>query len=322
MKKILLISIFLCLLINMASTQNSLTVCEGEQIYLVVYPPAGSTIQWQSSPDGITYSDIPFGTLDTMPAGVIQSKMFYRAEILGQQCNPYFSEIYEIDVVQNPSAAIAGVDTVVTGTSIQLYATAPAIGQGGWTILSGSNGNFNNAGLPDATFTGLLDSTYTLLWTVSNAPCNSTTDTLVVKFEDIGLPTITCNNQSLYIHPTDNAGPTSWGCSGIVAGAGSDTDGAANTALIVANCPAPTAAGVCDNLVAFGFSDWYLPAYNELDCMRNNATAIGGFSNAIYWSSTEGTGIFTANARYRTFPSGTSGYGSKSNSYRIRCVRK
>jgi hypothetical protein len=82
-------------------------------------------------------------------------------------------------------------------------------------------------------------------------------------------------------------------------------DGAANTASIMALSPSPTLGSsiqTCDNLVLNGFSDWYLPSYNEL-CLAINRTvqlALSQIPNATqlftlttsgnqlkyYWTST------------------------------------
>ena len=114
-----------------------------------------------------------------------------------------------------------------------------------------------------------------------------------------------------------------WGCVGITTLANDLNNGAVNTSLIVQLCGLTTAAGICDTLVSYGHSDWYLPSYNELECVRTNAATIGGFAADKYWSSNEGTGILYLNAYYRTFPSGTSGVGSKSSALaRVRCIRR
>ncbi len=228
-------------------------------------------------------------------------------------------------VVATPTQANAGPDITATSLTVGMAANTPSSGTGQWFVTSGTGGSFANVNSPLTNFTGTPNSTYTLVWAISNLPCPASSDTLTVTMPaGPSLPSVPCGSPSytMYVHPTDNAGPMTWGCIGIVAGAGDDNNGTANTSIIVQACGLSTAAGICDTLVAFGYSDWYLPSYNELECVRLNAAAIGGFASAAYWSSTEGTGIFTANARYRTFPTGTSGYGSKSNSNRIRCVRK
>lgn len=303
--------------------QNNNDVCLGEPTYLYIQAPAGAQLQWQSSPNGTTFSNVANQTGDTLWINNPTVDGFFRVRIEDSGCDPYFTEVEKITIIQPPSAADAGGDINTAAVSINLNATAPANGTGTWTIIAGTGGTIASPNDPQSGFSGDTNGVYTLVWTVENPPCPSTSDTITVELgAGVSLPSITFNNQTIYVHPTDNSGPIAWGCSGVVAGAGDDNDGEANTAAIVQNCTAPTAAHICDNLVAFGFSDWYLPSYNELDEMRNNAAAIGGFSSGNYWSSTEGTGNFTANARYRLFPTGVSGYGSKSNQNRVRCVRK
>ena len=48
------------------------------------------------------------------------------------------------------------------------------------------------------------------------------------------------------------------------------------------------AAYICYNLVAGGYTDWYLPSRDELDKLYMNRALIGGFGSSIgFWSSTE-----------------------------------
>ncbi len=306
----------------LVEAQNQIHVCEGEDIYLHLDTPTTAAIQWQFSADGITFADIPLAAIDSFLITNLQSDGYYRAMLTGVECDPYYTDIKEVLVNAMPTVANAGSDINATSTTVQLAGNIPVVGSGLWSILSGTGGSLSNTNDPQASFTGTLNTVYLLAWSISNPPCPASIDTVQVTMPAAPpLPSVTCGSNTLYVHPVDN-GSSVWGCSGIVAGAGSDDDGALNTALIVQMCPMPTAAHICDNLVAHGFSDWYLPSYNELECLRVNAAAIGGFANAAYWSSTEGTGIFTANARYRTFPSGVSGYGSKSGVHLVRCVRK
>lgn len=167
-----------------------------------------------------------------------------------------------------------------------------------------------------------MNSVYTLRWSITNLPCPASADTVQVSMPTgVSLPWVQCGTNTLYVHPTDN-GISIWGCVGIVTGASDNDDGEANTNLIMQMCTPPNAAYICDTLTAFGFSDWYLPSYNELECLRLNATTIGGFSSTTYYSSTEGAGILYLNAKYRTFPSGQSGVAAKNLVRSVRCVRK
>jgi hypothetical protein len=147
-------------------------------------------------------------------------------------------------------------------------------------------------------------------------------------------------------------------------GADSVINGPQNTADMVAdgNSTVYPCAHFCNNASIGGFSDWYMPAINELEvCYYNlkpttqsnsvgqgvNPNAVpdrpsgytagnpaqtsaaafqtGGaeaFNNSGYWSSTEGS--YALVARGLSFYSGSqAGYiKAKSNSYRVRAVRR
>lgn len=85
------------------------------------------------------------------------------------------------------------------------------------------------------------------------------------------------------------------------------------------------AAQHCANLSAHGHDDWYLPSQNELNVLRLNSAAIGGFdlsgSNPAgwYWTSSEGTQTIARNQR---FSDGTTGSTFKYTGMSVRCVRK
>ena len=71
--------------------------------------------------------------------------------------------------------------------------------------------------------------------------------------------------------------------------------GKAATAAIVARHDAEVvdknlyAAGVADDYVVNGKTDWWLPSRNELAKMRENLNekGVGGFASDFYWSSSE-----------------------------------
>jgi hypothetical protein len=145
------------------------------------------------------------------------------------------------------------------------------------------------------------------------------------------------------------------------AGADSDIDGPQNTADMVADGSATVypAAHFCNNLTLGGFSDWYMPAKNELEvCYYNlkpttstNSTISGINANAVparasnyttgnpaqtsaaafqyghaeafyaggYWSSTEFSASYS---RDQDFSSGWQDSYRKSISNRARAVRR
>lgn len=116
------------------------------------------------------------------------------------------------------------------------------------------------------------------------------------------------------IAATSDQGIVFWGCLGTsIPGANGTAvgTGASNTAAIVANCSqSGIAARICDELVLNGYSDWFLPSYDELALMYQYRTLIGGFSPNFYWSSSE---YGVNHARLLHFVDGGLGSGRKEN---------
>jgi len=137
----------------------------------------------------------------------------------------------------------------------------------------------------------------------------------------------------------DGGSGVEWGLYGTdVSNCESMTDGAANTAAIIAAGPAAgTAAVLCNNYTGGGFTDWYLPSNRELYLLcsqdvlidqildNDGNSATNGFSQEYtapiysrYWSSTEYDGSY---AWYYDFGFGSSGSNVKTHTYRVRAVR-
>ena len=113
-------------------------------------------------------------------------------------------------------------------------------------------------------------------------------------------------------------GNGSWGTTGAT-GAALGT-GTANTNKIVSFYSTGSyAARICYDLVLNGYNDWYLPSKDEMSKLILNKSAIGGFSGANYWSSTE---YDLKNAYYSNFTSGSSNLiGDKLTVSNVRAVR-
>jgi hypothetical protein len=141
------------------------------------------------------------------------------------------------------------------------------------------------------------------------------------------------------------------------AGTSSVIDGPANSAAM--NDISHPAAQFCEGLTIGGFSDWYMPAKNELEVCyynlkpttKNNYTPSGINANAVparasdyttgtpaqtsatdfqstgaedfgtvnYWSSTENGATV---AWYQTFDDGRQNNYVKTSSYRVRAIRR
>ncbi|MBN1531714.1 MAG: DUF1566 domain-containing protein [Spirochaetes bacterium] len=124
----------------------------------------------------------------------------------------------------------------------------------------------------------------------------------------------------------DQSTGAQWGCHGKsipgAMGTGIGT-GKANTAAIIHSCgESGIAAKVAAAYRGGGKSDWFLPSKDELNLMYANLykAGIGGFADAIYWSSSEGGADY---AWLRDFGHGYQNYVSKFGSVnrRVRAVR-
>lgn len=89
--------------------------------------------------------------------------------------------------------------------------------------------------------------------------------------------------------PYDQCSNIEWGCYGIYIGGTSTAlgKGYENTISIVQKSVENNAAYLCDTLSLNGFIDWFLPSLEELHLLYTNKEAIGGFSDTLYWSSSE-----------------------------------
>ncbi|MFT6244508.1 MAG: hypothetical protein ACJA0U_002469 [Salibacteraceae bacterium] len=129
---------------------------------------------------------------------------------------------------------------------------------------------------------------------------------------------------------TTNQPSAEWGCYGtLITGADGTAIGTGNqnTIDIEAGCTAAgTAADICANLLLAGYTDWFLPSYDELNLMYENIGQgnvlglgnVGGFNSNYYWSSTEDT----ANAAWiQHFSNGSQYVTIKSNNIYVRSVR-
>jgi len=122
--------------------------------------------------------------------------------------------------------------------------------------------------------------------------------------------------------PTDQSNGCEWGCFETdINGAGGTAlgTGAQNTADIVAGCSeAGIAARICSDLVRNGYSDWYLPSFEEIKPLYLNRIAIGGFSSDYYWSSSE---FSSTSAVTMNFTTGVLYFSLKNIVARVRAIR-
>ena len=90
--------------------------------------------------------------------------------------------------------------------------------------------------------------------------------------------------------PSDQSSTDAWWNGSFITTGATDTiNGLANTTKIInAQGNSGTyAARLCTNYRGGGYNDWFLPSKDQLNFLYLNKSIIGGFSDNIYWSSTE-----------------------------------
>ena len=151
--------------------------------------------------------------------------------------------------------------------------------------------------------------------------------------EEVYLETVDFDNGIIYVHPVDNCGESGepWSITYNITGATSVVDGITNQEKIMLDQVGqedPFAAKICEDLVALGFDDWYLPSRGELNALYEQLylNQKGNFTDRIYWSSTEATFEDTEDHQWdgwtQVFESGKQKLGFKNISVSCRCIRK
>jgi hypothetical protein len=95
-----------------------------------------------------------------------------------------------------------------------------------------------------------------------------------------------------------------------------------NTIITVQSTPSTSyAAGLARAHDGGGYNDWYLPSKDELHKLYLNRVAIGGFTNNVYWSSTEKSNSASWYESFEIAPFLRQSYATKGNGYNVRAIR-
>lgn len=88
------------------ANQNQ-TVCPGQNVLITLTGYSGN-IQWQSSTDNVTFTNIPSANKDTLLISGLTQTTYYRAEVITGSCTPNVSNIVQIIVSTKPTAGFTG----------------------------------------------------------------------------------------------------------------------------------------------------------------------------------------------------------------------
>lgn len=173
-------SLFFLFLLVLGTSKLSAqtTICQGGDVNLTIAPHRGQ-VQWQSSTNMATWTNVPFGTLDTMPVTPTSDTTWFRGAVLEGTCDTIFTDTSL--VVWSTVAADAGPDRVVCS-----MAPAPVLGgmpsatggQPPYTYQWTPSSNLNGATIPNPISNAPVPTEYVL--TVTDAAGCMDMDTVAV----------------------------------------------------------------------------------------------------------------------------------------------
>jgi hypothetical protein len=230
-----------------------------------------------------------------------------------------------VNVLPVVTAAANGPTTFCTGGSVTLTATGAAtyVWSNGATTPSITVNASDVITVVGTTDVGCSATSHAITVTVNALTVGATYGGgkigYILQVGDPGY--IAGEMHGLIAAPSDQSTGIQWGCISTTVGGTSNSlgTGAANTVIVSSACGAGTAARLCADLILNGYSDWYLPSKDELQKIRINRIAIGGFSiTGTYWSSSEYDYIYV----WVTFFSigGSDGYAKRAPA-NVRAVR-
>jgi RHS repeat-associated protein len=167
---------------------NNQTICSTGFAQLSANTPSAGTGSWSVSSGPSTslsqFSSISNPSATFTPFGGPGTYVLVWM-ITNSPCGSSASSV-TITVTSPPTTANAGPDQEAScgSTTVTLAANTPAVGTGGWSIVSGSGGSLGNASNPASTFSGIGGVTYVLRWTISNGSCTSFDDVLITFTEN------------------------------------------------------------------------------------------------------------------------------------------
>lgn len=160
---------------NLSITSSNAVMCQGQTRALTAVPAAVTGALPNSGSSGVFSGTGVTGNNFVAPTPAGNSQTYTVTYSFG-----YCTATQAITVFRAPSAAQAGTNQTVCTSSTSLAAATPAFGAGTWSVVSGT-GTVATPGSPTSALNGLSPGQSTVLvWTVSNGPCASTNDTVVV----------------------------------------------------------------------------------------------------------------------------------------------
>ena len=163
------------------SITGATTVCSGTNSTVLTLSGNTGTIQWQSSIDNVTFTNIASATASTYTATNITATTYYRALVSSGVCSPATTTAVTITVnLTSVAGSIAGASTVCSGTNSTVLTLSGNTGTIQWQS-STNNVTFTNiTGATASTYsaTNLTATTY-FRAVVTSGVCSSATTAAV-----------------------------------------------------------------------------------------------------------------------------------------------
>jgi hypothetical protein len=156
----------------------------------------------------------------------------FRWTITNSPCTASIDDVV-INRSATPTTADAGPDQLICATATTLAGNTATVGTGTWTLISGS-GVITTPGSPTSGVTGLGVGANTFRWTITNAPCTSSTDDVVITrsniptVADAGIDQSVCATTTTLAGNTATVGTGTWtliGGTGTITSPNSPTSG-------------------------------------------------------------------------------------------------
>lgn len=201
---------------NLTFTSSAADMCAGDVRTLTATPAPVATANAGSGDWGTFTGTGVSGATFTAPTPAGASQTYTLTYTFG-----YVSATQNITVYAAPSTADAGPDqTTICGTTATLGAATPTIGNGSWSVISGP-GTVTTPGSANSGVTGLVaGSPTTLRWTVTNGPCATSTDDVVLSVETVAPVPVVANlspaTGECSVTPTPPSANDA--CSGVITG--------------------------------------------------------------------------------------------------------
>jgi gliding motility-associated-like protein len=154
---------------------NDSTICS-TSVFLSANNPATGTGAWNILTAGTTLSS-PLNP-NTNASNLVTGPNSFEWTITNGVC-PVSRDTVIISRDENPTIAAAGIDTNICGPNLNLYANAPSVGTGTWSLASGS-AVFSNVNAASANASAIAVGTNNFVWTIANGVCPVSSDTIFV----------------------------------------------------------------------------------------------------------------------------------------------